>query len=136
MYIFDEKDFPIVNLTSRGQATLEDAEYYVESMNRLLARQERFGLLMYDESGEDNNRDNRVANYTVKWMKEARPQIGLYCAGIAAVTANEDYRAKYGPMMEERGEQIYGCPAKIFAASDEEAARQWLQVRLAVSPPA
>lgn len=128
MYIFDESAYPVVRLTSKGQATLADAEYYVRTMDDLLARQERFAVLMFDDNENDNNRDNQVSNYTVKWLKGARPQIGLWCAGIAALSNNQEWREKYGPMMEERGVQIYGCP--VHVAATEADALDWLAERL------
>jgi hypothetical protein len=131
MYTFDESAFPIVSLTSQGQPTLEDAEVYTSTMDRILARQENFAILMFDENGEDANRDNRVTNAIVKWQKEARSKITQYCAGVAGLTSSRDFYARYAPMMAERGEQIYGAPAHLFMAEEVAAARQWLTERLA-----
>jgi hypothetical protein len=130
MMVFDETRWPLVEMTGSEQRSAPDIVTFTETLDRILARQEPFALIMLTVR-DDQPVNPLAANQMMKWLKGAKPAITAYCRGIATVLESAEERAKYGPMMISRGEEIYGCPVSLVA-NVEEASR-WATGRLATT---
>lgn len=121
-WLFDESHWPIVVMEANTERGIENAIFFTESLDKILARATPFALVMVFDYASAGKSDPQASNHLMKWIKPNRPVISQYCRGLVTVSSSQEYHDKYGAMVVTMGQQIYGCPALLVHTMDEALA--------------
>ncbi|GBF74951.1 hypothetical protein PA598K_03324 [Paenibacillus sp. 598K] len=122
---FDESQWPIVAVEMGQTFTAEIVDAYIRAWERLLARQQRFGLLIVQKADNAERPDKTVTAAYMNWCKSHKEQIGQYCAGIAVVLPTPRMLLLYKPVTAIPTRKVYGCAGQAFATAEDGLS--WLQ---------
>jgi hypothetical protein len=135
MVIVDEEQWPVLVIHLAGAMTEDSVDAYNAALDRAIGRGEPFAAAMVSTpeylSAPPNN---VVANKTMKWLKANKPALRATCRGIAMIVPDAEHRAMMEPKVAKQGEQVYGCPTRVFATLDD--AQLWLRQQLTTTAQA
>ncbi|TYQ29827.1 hypothetical protein [Pseudanabaena sp. UWO310] len=142
MITIDEDKYPLVSINFGRKTTLEGTKKYLSYFDKWLSQEQKFGLILnqanapQDLAKQDSAKQDleqiendpeeieAVHQLTVHWAKEHKPQITLFCVGIALVVEEHELgkRQKAAPKTIAG---LFGCMGQVFA--NPLAAEQWLR---------
>jgi hypothetical protein len=122
MIKIEETTPDILTVTPLGDPTLDDTGQMLEAIDRYLAKQAAFCVIYQIDvvAHEQTANHPEMANKTMKWLKQAKPQMTEFCRAMVVQVAPNQRQRKSILTMEQMGEKIYGCPV-IITTSQEEA---------------
>lgn len=125
MLEYTERDWPIVRFDMSGIRTPEDNIEYMDRIEALLDRGERFVLVTADTSTENRTKKGQ-ARRGMQWAIARRGQFKRFCAGFATITTPDqrDRMARAAKGMQKM------IPVPIAVFCDEEDAVTWAKGRL------
>lgn len=106
--------------------TMDDMQKLAAALEQRLTNRETFGLIMA-RNGE-HKKNPEVTKWWNGWLKQNKPLLKTYCAGVALVTNSEGLLALYKPLVKMMIAKMFGCAGDMFAADSEAIA--WLHDRL------
>lgn len=134
MVEFDETKKPLYTLRVDALKTIPEMQEYLDIIGEILSRKERFVLIIHHYTMDDGAkspgmlRDNETRQLGQSWMKEHRPQMSEFCAGVGMVSPSTGFLAKFTPMAGMMIRKRMGAPGALFKT--EEEAEEWLRKKL------
>jgi 2-keto-4-pentenoate hydratase/2-oxohepta-3-ene-1,7-dioic acid hydratase in catechol pathway len=127
-----EEQFPLIYIQLDGTQTIDDLKVYFNSFSRWLSRQEKFGLIIDQTKPEEaaKNETKEMRQFEAQWFKEHKPQISMYCCGIAIVMHSEEMLKKWQPVAAKAFLNMAGCPGQVFGTI--VLAQEWINSQLKV----
>lgn len=125
---FDESKWPIVHVVMGEAFDRETVEQAIASWESVLARREKFALLLVQTGEKSEKPDKESTQRYMAWCKANKERISEMCAGMAMVFPSAKLLLMYKPVAALSVRKFYGCAGKAF--SGETEAEEWLQRRL------
>lgn len=129
---------------------LEQTKRLFAEVDKLLAREGKFGVVMHYKFDEehandddfdkefdgdldaDHNHDHKhepgAARLQKAWLTANRDRFAQDCVGMAIVSANSKFVSFYAPLANKIISRMYRCPGAMFGDLDKALA--WVQVRM------
>jgi hypothetical protein len=153
-FTLDERLQPLYVLHIHEEhMSLEQSKRLFAEVDKLLGREEKFGVVMHYKFDEahpndddfdkefDGNLDDDdhphdpkhkhepgLARYQKAWLTANRDRFAQQCVGIAIVSANSKFVAFYAPLANRIMSRMYRCPGAMFG--DLDKAMAWVQARM------
>ena len=110
--------WPIVSVSFNYPATDQDALVWMRELSALLAKQQRFSLIM---QAKPNSKFSPAARRELGlWFKDNRQQLGIYCCGVVRLVHST---AEGERMVSDKMQKAMPFPMK--ATLDWKEARDW-----------
>lgn len=124
----DYAQWPVVYMEVDGLGTVADMQEFIDEMDALLARNEKFGLIMHtqitDSEYKDFRREKEAQKMSNTWLKENRSRIGAQCIAIASVLKASGLMKVMKPIAKISMKRQMGTNGDIFFTQEEAAV--WL----------